>query len=105
MWPKHIEVPGKNLPKKQGLRMCAAMPSLEGRLRHRWVSAGRRRLSKSGGHAVSPQWVAAAEEGELVEAQDDFQKGERVTVKVLDPVKPSQKEIDEHEPTHLPVRN
>ena len=24
VWPKHIEVPGKNLPKKQGLRMCAA---------------------------------------------------------------------------------
>ena len=22
VWPKHIEVPGKNLPKKQGLRMC-----------------------------------------------------------------------------------
>ena len=31
--PKHIEVPGKNLPKKQGLRMCAAngteIPSLQ----------------------------------------------------------------------------
>ena len=40
-----------------------------------------------------------------MEAQDDFQKGERVTVKVLDPVKPSQKEIDEHELTHLPFRN
>ena len=26
-------------------------------------------------------------------------------VKVLDPVKPSQKEIDEHELTHLPFRN
>ena len=39
-----------------------------------------------------------------MEAQDDFQKGERVTVKVLDPVKPSQKEIDEHELTHLPFR-
>ena len=33
-----------------------------------------------------------------MEAQDDSQSGERVTVKVLDPVKPSQKEIDEHEP-------
>ena len=66
-------------------------------MRPRWVSAGRRRLSRhhpalgAGGHAVSPQWAAAAEEeGELVEAQEDFQKGERVTEKVLDPVKPSQ---------------
>ena len=24
VWPKHVEVPGKNLPKKQGLKMCAA---------------------------------------------------------------------------------
>ena len=23
VWPKHVEVPGKNLPKKQGLKMCA----------------------------------------------------------------------------------
>ena len=24
VWPKHVEVPGKNLHKKQGLKMCAA---------------------------------------------------------------------------------
>ena len=24
VWPKHVEVPGKNLPKKQGMKMCAA---------------------------------------------------------------------------------
>ena len=40
-----------------------------------------------------------------MEAKDDFQQGERVTVKVLDSVKLSQKEIDEHELTHLLFRN
>ena len=24
VWPKHVEVPGKNLPTKQGFNMCTA---------------------------------------------------------------------------------
>ena len=35
---------------------------------------------------------------------NDVQQGERMTVTVLDLVKPPQKEIDEHELTHLRFR-
>ena len=58
VWPKHVEVPGKNIPKKQGLKMCAAngteianfgrkvIRSPASPLTLRWVSAGGRGLSE-----------------------------------------------------------
>ena len=43
--------------------------------------------------------------GALLEMHDEGPRGDRTKVTVLDPVKPSQKEIDEHELAHLPFRN
>ena len=46
-----------------------------------------------------------SKEGEAVELSSEEEAGERKTKKMLDPKKPSQEAIDEHERTHLPYRN
>jgi hypothetical protein len=48
---------------------------------------------------------AELKEGEEVELSSEDEAGERRTKKLLDPRKPNQEAIDEHERTHLPYRN
>jgi hypothetical protein len=45
-----------------------------------------------------------AEEG-VIEIAEGAQTGSRATLKMADPVRPSVKEVEEHELTHLPFRN
>ena len=39
------------------------------------------------------------------DGEDEEQQGERKTMKVLDPVEPTEQEVAEHFLTHLPFRN
>ena len=57
-------------------------------------------------HAVILEWVAAGDEnGVPLEIHDVGSSGDRAPVLAWDPVKPSQKEMDEHDVTHLLFRN
>ena len=49
--------------------------------------------------------LAVGEECVEVSAEDDSESGKRSTLRMLDPKRPRQDEVDEHNITHLPYRN
>ena len=55
-------------------------------------------------HTVRPNLVAAMDDAEIT-VDDDVDAGSRSPVKVAAPTQPTDKEIQEHELTHLPFRN
>ena len=54
-------------------------------------------------NVVRPIWNVEDEAG--AEEDDDTESGMRSTLRMLDPMKPSPAEVDEHNKTHLPYRN
>lgn len=69
-----------------------------------------RKAPEDGKQAVRPEIICAADgkeehEGDEVKTTDELEAGVRQAVKMLDPLKPSKKEIEEHALTHLPFRN
>ena len=55
-------------------------------------------------HIVRPNLVAAMDDAEIT-VDDDVEAGSRSPVKVAAPTQPTDKEIQEHELTHLPFRS
>ena len=53
-------------------------------------------------NVVRPIWNVEDEAG--AEEDDDTGSGMRSTLRMLDPMKPSPAEVDEHNKTHLPYR-
>ena len=54
-------------------------------------------------NVVRPIWNVEDEAG--AEEDDDTESGMRSTLRILDPMKPSPAEVDEHNKTHLPYGN